>query len=201
MSDREQPGRGSLPGPGENRFDAVERLRRKLESLRAAENGTAEAEDSGSNLTRLPRRPRRATVQPGEHPASVWRPDGSSIYDPEPTRPVLRSELQRETGWFPVDPGRVQHPAAQPDPNTPESDASVIDLDALRRRRAGDDSPTGGIRRIAKPRRISPPTASEEATGADAGPTAGIRRIAKPRRISPPTASEDTDGDGKPTDQ
>ncbi|WP_369637088.1 hypothetical protein [Nocardia sp. JMUB6875] len=164
MSDREVPGSGGLPGPGGNRSDAVERLRKKLESLRAAETPAPEAGDGGSNLTRLPpRRPRRMTEEVSERPRNVWRPDGSSIYDPDPTRPVLRSELQRETGWFPIDPGATRHPAPERDPNRADTDANVIDLAALRAKRAGEGAPPRGIRPAAKPRRIAPATG--EATG------------------------------------
>ncbi|WP_251911012.1 hypothetical protein [Nocardia pulmonis] len=60
----------------------------------------------------------------------------------------MRSELQGETEGWPVAPQR--------DPSAAEQDASVIDLAALRRRRAGDDAPAAGIRRKAKPRRIGP---------------------------------------------
>ncbi|MBF6148025.1 hypothetical protein [Nocardia nova] len=35
-----------------------------------------------------------------------------------------------------------------------DQDASVVDLDELRRKRAGEAAPAAGIRRIAKPRRI-----------------------------------------------
>jgi hypothetical protein len=35
-----------------------------------------------------------------------------------------------------------------------DQDASVVDLDELRRKRAGERAPAAGIRRIAKPRRI-----------------------------------------------
>lgn len=103
------PGRGSLPEPDANRFDAVERLRRKLERLEAAKTDPAEtdppaADDDGASarLTRLPRRPRRMTEEPAEPPRRQWQPDGVPLYDPAPTRPVTRSELQRETGWWPA---------------------------------------------------------------------------------------------------
>lgn len=161
MSDGEVPGPGSLPGPGGNRFDAVERLRKKLESLRAAEAGGTEAGDGDSKLTRLPRRPRRMTEEAGEPPHKTWRPDGGSVYDPAPTRPVLRSELQRETGWWTIDPGAARHTTPDTDPARADQDGSVIDLDALRRKRAGDNAPAAGIRRIAKPRRISPTTSED----------------------------------------
>ncbi|MFJ4655683.1 hypothetical protein ACIP5Y_30760 [Nocardia sp. NPDC088792] len=140
-------------------------MRKKLESLRAAEAAAPEPGDA--KLTRLPRRPRRMTEDVNEPPHKTWRPDGTSVYDPAPTRPVLRSELQRETGWWPIDPGAARHTAPETDPAGPDQDGSVIDLDALRRKRAGD-APTTGIRRIAKPRRISPST-SEESSEQDKG--------------------------------
>ncbi|MGW4533417.1 hypothetical protein ACWEOI_20950 [Nocardia sp. NPDC004340] len=157
MSDQEVPGRGSLPGPGANRFDAVERLRAKLEAMRAGEAATPEKDDS--NLTRLPRRPRRTTDPAPGPPSMPWNPAGGSAYDPAPTRPVTRAELQGETGWLPIDPGRAQHPA--PAPEAGRGDGSVIDFNAARRRRAGEDAPATGMRPIAKPRRIGSGDAPE----------------------------------------
>lgn len=175
MSDQDVPGRGSLPGPGTNRSDAVERLRAKLEAMRAGEKPAADADDS--KLTRLPRRPRRTTET--APPPMPWNPPGGSIYDPAPTRPVTRAELQGETGWLPVDPGRAPHPAPGNAPG--RGDGSVIDFDAARRRRAGEDAPATGMRPIARPRRIGPgandDTAPHPRPGADpedpgpAGPT------------------------------
>ncbi|WP_194814187.1 hypothetical protein [Nocardia sp. XZ_19_385] len=150
MSDKEVPG----PESGGKRFDALERLRGKLDGTKAAETGSPEAEDGRSKVIRLPRRPRRVTEETSEQPRKTWHSEGDSVYDPAPTRPVLRSELQRETGWWPVDPGATRHPAAQP--GGAEQDGSVVDLDALRRKRAAD-APVAGIRRRAKPRRISDP--------------------------------------------
>lgn len=166
MSDREVPGRGGLPGPGGDRFDAVEHLRRKLESLKAGDKTSPDTEDNPSNLTRLPRRPRRMSEETSERPRKTWNPEALSAYDPAPTRPVLRSELQRETGWWPVDPGQAGFPAAPPDPDAPAQDGSVIDFDAARRKRAGD-APAAGIRRVARPRRISSDTGVEPRTGDD----------------------------------
>ncbi|MFF7943983.1 hypothetical protein ACFZC5_30110 [Nocardia gamkensis] len=40
------------------------------------------------------------------------------------------------------------------DPGSAEPEGNVVDLDALRRKRAGDDAPAAGIRRMVKPRRI-----------------------------------------------
>ncbi|GAB4586982.1 hypothetical protein [Nocardia sp. IFM 10818] len=149
MSDQE------VPGGGGYRVDAVERLRRKLEGLKAAENGGAGAADGAPEVTRLPRRPRRMTDDDGERARKTWRSDEPSVYDPAPTRPVQRSELQRETGWWPAEPARAQHPAPEGAPGAGEQDASVVDFGAARRKRAGDNGPAGGIRRVARPRRIS----------------------------------------------
>lgn len=132
----------------------MERLRRKLEALKAAEAEAPETGEENSKLIRLPRRPRRMTEEASERPHQYWRPDGGSIYDPEPTRPVLRSELQRETGWWPVDQGPARHPSPEHDPDSTD-DASVIDL-AARRKRAAEDAPAPGTRRMPKPRRITP---------------------------------------------
>jgi hypothetical protein len=159
MSDREKP------EPGGNRFDAAERLRRTLEGMKAAETGSPEAGEGPSKLTRLPRRPRRMTEEAGERPHKTWRSDGGPVYDPAPTSPVLRSELQRETGWWPVDPGAARHAAPDDDPDSAEQDASVIDLGALRRKRAGDNAPARGARRVPRPRRIAP--RADEGSGAD----------------------------------
>ncbi|WP_460720302.1 hypothetical protein [Nocardia heshunensis] len=152
------PGRGGLPGPGGDRFDAVEQLRRKLESLKAGEQKTPETEEGASNLTRMPRRPRRMSEEASERPRKTFDPAALSAYDPAPTRPVLRSELQRETGWWPVDPGQAGFPATPPDTDPNAPDGSVIDLNAARRKRAGDIAPAAGIRRVARPRRIGQDT-------------------------------------------
>ncbi|MFE2954742.1 hypothetical protein [Nocardia tengchongensis] len=176
MSDQEGPGRGSLPGPGSNRSDAVERLRAKLEAMRAGETATPDAEDS--KLTRLPRRPRRTTETAPGPPPMPWNPPGGSVYDPAPTRPVTRAELQGETGWLPVDPGRAPHPA--PGDAASRGDGSVIDFDAARRRRAGDNAPATGIRPSAKPRRIRPGT--DESTAEHPAPSASDPDDPAPRR-------------------
>ncbi|WP_040859464.1 hypothetical protein [Nocardia niigatensis] len=145
----------------------MERLRRQLEALKAAEKRTAEPGDD-SKITRLPRRPRRKNEEAVERPQQPWRPAGGSVYDPAPTRPVLRSELQRETGWWPVDPGPGPHAPAS-DPGTGEHDGSVIDLGAMRRKRAGDDAPVAGIRPVARPRRIGPAAGEGSAGTQDSG--------------------------------
>lgn len=127
----------------------MERLRRKLEGLKAPESDRAEAGES--KLIRLPHRPRRMTEEAAERPRKTWRSEGAT-FDAPPTRPVTRSELQAETGAWPADAG------PQDDRGGTEHDASIIDLGASRRKRAGRDAPAAGIRRVAKPRRIGPDT-------------------------------------------
>ncbi|WP_159080667.1 hypothetical protein [Nocardia suismassiliense] len=78
------------------------------------------------------------------------------MHDSAPTRPVMRSELQRETGAWPIGPDSTWHSAPEGDQGLAEQDASVIDLGALRRKRADDDAPAAGTRRMIKPRRIGP---------------------------------------------
>ncbi|WP_282776657.1 MULTISPECIES: hypothetical protein [unclassified Nocardia] len=156
MSDRDVPGRGGPSEPGEPGFDAVEHLRRKLEGMKAAESGAsgAGASEAGKPV-RLPRRPRRMSEEPGEQPRKTWRSEGGgSVYDPAPTRPVLRSELQRETGWWQAGPGSAWLPTVRPDAADAEQDASVIDFGAARRKRDGAEGRARGGRRMAKPRRI-----------------------------------------------
>ncbi|WP_157535012.1 hypothetical protein [Nocardia inohanensis] len=142
----------------------MERLRRKLEGMKAAEAGPRAGEDD-SKVIRLPRRPRRATEEGGEPPRRPWFPEGGSIYDPAPTRPVTRSELQRETGWWPADQGAVPPPPPEGARGEAEHDGSVIDLGALRRKRAGEDAPATGRRRMAKPRRIGPTAGGDTEAG------------------------------------
>lgn len=152
MSEREVPGQESLPGPAGKRFDELERLRRKqAEGMKAVE---IPAGDGTSKVTRLPRRPRRVAEEADERLPKSWRSERGSVYDPAPTKPVLRSELQRETGWWPVDPGAARHAAPEDDPGSAAPAGSVVDLDALRRKRAADEVPAAGIRRLNKPRRI-----------------------------------------------
>ncbi|QLY27569.1 hypothetical protein [Nocardia huaxiensis] len=142
-------------GPGENRFDAVERLRRKLEGTKPSDPTTPDSADRAAKVTRLPRRPRRVTETPAERPRRTWHPDNVSAYDPAPTRPVTRAELQRETGWWQATPEAPTPPSN----DAPRQEADVIDFGSLRRKppAPGDTAPTG-FRRIAKPRRITPTT-------------------------------------------
>ncbi|MBF6099821.1 hypothetical protein IU510_17270 [Nocardia cyriacigeorgica] len=89
-------------------------------------------------------------------PPKQWRPEYGTVYDPAPTRPVMRSELERETGSWPTAPAAAWGTAAPADHlRSAEHGGSVVDLDELRRKRAGDDAaPDSGARRVPKPRRI-----------------------------------------------
>ncbi|MFF0455018.1 hypothetical protein [Nocardia africana] len=123
---------------------------------------------SAPKVVQLPRRPRRVADDAAKPPRKTWRSEGGRGPDPAPTRPVMRSELQRETGAWPVDSGAAWHgpPVADTGPMVADEgpapvhagpagqDASIVDLDELRRKRAGEGAPAAGIRRIAKPRRI-----------------------------------------------
>ncbi len=116
-----------------------------------------------AKVIQLPRHPRRVTEDVGSPARKTWRSDGGSVYDPAPTRPVMRSELQRETGSWPVDRGAAwQRPAAGP--GSGDRDGSVVELDELRRIRSGDRAAAAGIRRVAKPRRIGTAAVSDPAT-------------------------------------
>ncbi|WP_280503472.1 hypothetical protein [Nocardia farcinica] len=95
---------------------------------------TPGAGDDSSKVTRLPRRPRRVTEEPGARPRRAWLPETGYVFDPAPTKPVLRSELQRETGWWPVTPATDSHPAPE---SGQDREGDVIDLDSSRRRRSG----------------------------------------------------------------
>ncbi|BDT89351.1 hypothetical protein GV791_03750 [Nocardia cyriacigeorgica] len=66
---------------------------------------------------------------------------------------MLRSELQGETGAWPVHPAATWSSAAAADSHSTDQDASVVDL-AARRKRTGDTDPAIGTRRLPKPRRI-----------------------------------------------
>ncbi|MFF2083752.1 hypothetical protein ACFVVM_08235 [Nocardia sp. NPDC058176] len=128
---------------GGSPYDAVERLRRKWEESKAAEGGPDAATGGASNVVRLPRRPRRGGEDVGDARRRPWSPE--AVYDPAPTRPVTRAELQGETGTWPVD-------APAPVDGTTEQERNVIDLGASRRKRA--DASPGGSRPKVKPRRI-----------------------------------------------
>ncbi|MEV0335704.1 hypothetical protein [Nocardia sp. NPDC050717] len=142
MSDQE-----TGAGSGGSRFDAVERLRRKWEESKAAETG----ESGASNVVRLPRLPRRGRTEASEARRRPWYPE--PVYDPAPTRPVTRAELQQETGAWPA--GNPARRPAAPSASA-EHDADVIDLGASRRRRAGADSAPGVTRPRVTPRRVGP---------------------------------------------
>ncbi|MFE3543849.1 hypothetical protein ACFXK0_12855 [Nocardia sp. NPDC059177] len=153
MSDQEA---GS--GPGADRFDAVERLRRRWDAAKTGESGTGSAADGASNVVRLPRRPRRGREDIGDPRHRPW--PSEAVYDPAPTRPVTRAELQSETGTWPID-------AVPPAGADTEHERNVIDLGASRRKRAGADGAPGGARPMVRPRRIGP---GEHAPGGDAAP-------------------------------
>ncbi|MFD6453956.1 MULTISPECIES: hypothetical protein [unclassified Nocardia] len=161
MSDQET-GPGFARGPGNSRFDAVERLRQKLAETRAAETGPRQGGDAPSNVVRLPKPPRRRQEDIGAAPR--WSPVPDGAYDPAATRPVTRAELQRESGSLPVND--VTQAGAESGANA-ERDANLIDFDASRRKRVGGENRPGGGRRMVRPRRIGP-TRSD---GGDAGPS------------------------------
>lgn len=146
MSDRDGP----------KSYDALARLRGSAGS-RPGETGSAEAGDGASNVTRLPRRPRRVTEDGGERRRKTWCSEGAPVDDPAPTRPVMRSELQRETGGWPL----------VPDPDGAEPEGSVVDLAAIRSKRAGAGAPAAGIRRLANPRRIGDSADESSSTDGD----------------------------------
>lgn len=165
-------GSGGGRGAGENRFDVVERLRRKLAESRAAEVGGADVGGGASNVVRLPKRPRRRQEDTSADGGSPWGADGE--YDPAATRPVTRAELQRESGSFPVNPAAWS--GAEGGEGAGQ-DASLIDFDASRRKRAGADGRPGGSRRMVRPRRIG----SVEGVRGDDG-EAGSSRPDEPGR-------------------
>ncbi|MDO3646189.1 hypothetical protein [Nocardia mangyaensis] len=132
-------------GPGGSRYDAVELLRRKREEMKAAEDGSGAGAGEASNVVRLPKRPRRGRDDLSDAQRRPWSPE--AVYDPAPTRPVTRAELQGETGAWPVDA------AAQANGNA-EHERNVIDLGASRRKRGGASASFGGPRPRVKPRRI-----------------------------------------------
>ncbi|MFC9660618.1 hypothetical protein ACFVJ5_10290 [Nocardia sp. NPDC127606] len=156
MSDQET-GPGFARGPGNSRFDAVERLRQKLAETRAAETRPRKGEDSPSNVVRLPKPPRRRQEDIGAAPR--WSPVPDGAYDPAATRPVTRAELQRESGSLPVDEVGAESAGST------EHDANLIDFDASRRKRVGGENRPGGARRMVRPRRIGP----TRGDGGDAG--------------------------------
>ncbi|WP_280234216.1 hypothetical protein [Nocardia cyriacigeorgica] len=95
--------------------------------------------------------------------AKTWRSEGGTVHDPAPTRPVLRSELQLETGAWPVAPAATWSPTAATAPNSADQDGSVVDdLAESRRKRTGDDTPAVGIHHLPKPRRIGEPSGNGE---------------------------------------
>ncbi|MFB7874505.1 hypothetical protein ACFC06_04580 [Nocardia sp. NPDC056064] len=131
------------------RYDAVERLRRKWEE--------AKAEDNGSNVVRLPRRPRRGRHDIGDARQRPW--GSGAVDDPAPTRPVTRAELERESGsWL----------AAAAPPEDGERENTVVDFEESRRRRA--DSGARAVRPRVMPRRIDN---GEKRQGGESDPAPG----------------------------
>ncbi|APE35431.1 hypothetical protein BOX37_17405 [Nocardia mangyaensis] len=123
----------------------MELLRRKRDEMKAAEDVSGAGGGGASNVVRLPKRPRRGREDVGDAQRRPWSPE--TVYDPAPTRPVTRAELQGETGAWPVDT------AAQAKGNA-EHERNVIDLDASRRKRGGASAWSAGPRPRVKPRRI-----------------------------------------------
>lgn len=109
--------------------------------------------DRSSKVVQLPKRPRRVEDEADPQPRKTWRSERGNVYDPPPTRPVMRSELQAETGAWQAEPTAWQSDVSAA-ACRPERDGSVVDLDELRRKRA-DHTPGAGMRRAVKPRRIS----------------------------------------------
>lgn len=119
--------------------------------MKAAEGGSGATEGGASNVVRLPRWPRRGREDVGEARRRPRFPE--AVYDPAPTRPVTRAELQCESGLWPVDAAAWS--AAQAGGNA-EHERNVISLGASRRNRAGGDASPGGSRPMVMPRRIGP---------------------------------------------
>ncbi len=127
-------------------------VRRPLSWYRAAASSMSdqqEPERRSPKVVPLPRRPRRV-AEPA--PPKQWRPEYGTAYDPAPTRPVMRSELERETGSWPVSAATTWGTTTSADSHG-NRDGSVVDLDE-RRKRTGDADPAVGNRRLPKPRRI-----------------------------------------------
>lgn len=133
-------------GPDGGRDDAVERLRRKWDELKAAEGA-----DPAGNVVRLPRRPRRGRDEVGEAQRRSRFP--GAVDDPAPTRPVTRAELQDESGSWLV---HGAAPAAAPT----EHEGKVIDLGARRNK-------DGSVRPRVLPRRVGHDTDGEADTTPD----------------------------------
>ncbi|MEU6564655.1 hypothetical protein [Nocardia nova] len=72
-----------------------------------------------------------------------------------------------ETGPWPVEPPAAWHRGAI---DGADRDRDVVDLDELRRKRAGDATPLAGIRLRVKPRRISDDVGDLDDSPPAAGP-------------------------------
>lgn len=107
-------------------------------------------------MSDLPGRPRRVTGRVAKRPRKTWQSEGGGAFDPAPTRPVLRAELQGETGAWPIQPGGNWRSAPEDGSDRAEHSGNVVDLSASIRKRAAEGAPAAGVRRVAKPRRIRP---------------------------------------------
>ncbi|MEV0432199.1 hypothetical protein [Nocardia sp. NPDC050413] len=121
--------------------------------------GRSSAEGAASKVVRLPRRPRHSPQDLDDPRRRPWY--SPPVYDPAPTRPVTRAELQAETGTWSAD-AESQHPAD----GSPAHEADVIDLAASRRKRSGD-SPRGARPKM-MPRRVG--SGERKQTVADTSP-------------------------------
>ncbi|MFC4128466.1 hypothetical protein [Nocardia rhizosphaerae] len=115
--------------------------------MNASEGGSGTPDGAASNVVRLPRRPRRGREDAGDAERKPWSPD--PVYDPAPTRPVTRAELQAATESWPAD-------APPPTGRAAGHEGNVIDLDESRRNRAKGDVPARAVRPKMTPRRIGP---------------------------------------------
>ncbi|PFX00577.1 hypothetical protein CJ469_04399 [Nocardia farcinica] len=142
MTDREAPG-----PPEAGKRTVRDQLRRKLDELKPARNDPARGAEEPSTVVRLPRQPRRVVEEPAGRRDKPWRDNAPG--DPPPTRPVLRSELQAETGaWQAEADGPV---GSAPEPGAAERGGELVELHAWQRKRASGKPPAP--RRI-RPRRI-----------------------------------------------
>ena len=113
--------------------------------MKGTEGGPGAADEAASNVVRLPKRPRHSRDNDGQA-RRPWEPD--PVYDPAPTRPVTRAELQAETASWSADAAE-RAAAALGDTGEPEN--NVIDLVASRRTRADGSR---GVRPRVMPRRV-----------------------------------------------
>ncbi|MEV0685082.1 hypothetical protein AB0I35_14575 [Nocardia sp. NPDC050378] len=127
--------------------------------MKGTEGNSGSSEREAAKVVRLPRRPRHSPQDVNDPRRRPWY--SPPVYDPAPTRPVTRAELQAETGTWSADV-EPQHPSD----GSPAHEADVIDLAASRRKRGGD-SPRG-IRPKMMPRRVG--SGERKQTVADTSP-------------------------------